>query len=63
MGYLARRPHTFTLRLLLLPLVVVVAVGTYFRFMWTEPRFNLYNWGQGKNRLLNITYFTLAEPL
>ncbi|KAG2066440.1 hypothetical protein BDR04DRAFT_1106624 [Suillus decipiens] len=47
MGYLARRPDTFTLRLLLLPLVVAVAVGTYFRFMWTEPHHNIYNWGQG----------------
>ncbi|KAG2129157.1 hypothetical protein DEU56DRAFT_982418 [Suillus clintonianus] len=46
MGYLARRPDTFTLRLLLLPLVVAVAVGTYFRFMWTEPHHNIYNWGQ-----------------
>lgn len=48
MGYLARRPDTFTLRLLLLPLVVAVAVGIYFRFMWTEPHHNIYNWGQGK---------------
>ncbi|KAG1872477.1 hypothetical protein DFJ58DRAFT_903875 [Suillus subalutaceus] len=47
MGYLARRPDTFTLRLLFLPLVVVVAVGTYFRFMWTEPHHNIYNWAQG----------------
>lgn len=47
MGYLARRRDTFTLRLLLLPLVVAVAVGTYFRFMWTEPQHNIYNWGQG----------------
>lgn len=47
MGYLARRPDTFTLRLLLLPLVVAVAVGIYFRFMWTEPHHNIYNWGQG----------------
>ncbi|KAG1745973.1 uncharacterized protein EDB91DRAFT_1119897 [Suillus paluster] len=46
MGYLARRPDTFTSRLLLLPLVVAVAVGTYFRFVWTEPRLNIYNWGQ-----------------
>lgn len=47
MGYLARRPDTYTLRLLLLPLVVAVAVGIYFRFMWTEPHHNIYNWGQG----------------
>ncbi|KAG0700009.1 hypothetical protein DFH29DRAFT_652868 [Suillus ampliporus] len=43
MGYLTRRPDTFTLRLLLLPFVVAVAVGTYFRFMWTEPSLNFYN--------------------
>ncbi|KAG0700012.1 hypothetical protein DFH29DRAFT_1080919 [Suillus ampliporus] len=46
MGYLARRPDTFTLRLLLLPLVITVAVGTYFRFMWTDPSLNIYNYGQ-----------------
>ncbi|KAG0700014.1 hypothetical protein DFH29DRAFT_854100 [Suillus ampliporus] len=46
MGYLARRPDTFTLRLLLLPLVVAVAIGTYFRFVWAEPHLNIYNCGQ-----------------
>lgn len=63
MGYLGRRPNTFTLRLLLLPLVVTVAVGTYFRFMWTDPRHNVYNWGQGKSLVLNITSFVLVEFL
>ncbi|KAG0700008.1 hypothetical protein DFH29DRAFT_1070358 [Suillus ampliporus] len=47
MGYLARRPDTFALRLLLLPLVVAVTVGTYFRFVWAEPHLNLYNCVQG----------------
>jgi len=60
MGYLARRPNTFTLRVLLLPLVVAVTVGTYFRFMWTEPRYNVYNWGQGKSFVINITPFVLC---
>ena len=56
MAYLARRPNTFTLRLMLLPLVVAVAVGTYFRFTWTEPRHNVYNWGQGKRFFLQYPF-------
>lgn len=51
MGYLARRPDTYTMRLLLLPLVIAFAVGVYFRFMWTEPQHNIYNWGQGNMTL------------
>ncbi|EGN98307.1 hypothetical protein SERLA73DRAFT_183248 [Serpula lacrymans var. lacrymans S7.3] len=46
MAYLARRPGTYVVRLLLLPLVLVVTLGTSYRFMWTEPRLNVYNWGQ-----------------
>ncbi|KIJ64536.1 hypothetical protein HYDPIDRAFT_132494 [Hydnomerulius pinastri MD-312] len=47
MAYLTRRPDTFTLRLMLLPLVLCLAFGTYFRFMYTKPEDNIYNWGQG----------------
>jgi len=47
MAYLSRRPDTFYLRLLLLPLVVLLAFGTYFRFMYTQPELNIYNWGLG----------------
>ena len=48
MAYLSRRPDTFYLRLLLLPLVICLTCGTYFRFMYTEPELNIYNWGQGE---------------
>ncbi|KAF9221666.1 hypothetical protein BS17DRAFT_803457 [Gyrodon lividus] len=47
MAYLSRRPHTFLLRLMLLPVVVCLAFGTYFRFKYTEPEHNIHNWGQG----------------
>ncbi|KAH0832040.1 hypothetical protein J3R83DRAFT_12947 [Lanmaoa asiatica] len=47
MAYLSRRPDTFYPRLLLLPLVICLTFGTYFRFMYTEPELNIYNWGQG----------------
>ncbi|KAH7928459.1 hypothetical protein BV22DRAFT_209734 [Leucogyrophana mollusca] len=47
MAYLARRPDTYTLRLLLLPVVLTLVIGTAFRFMWVEPELNVYNWGQG----------------
>ncbi|KAH7911719.1 hypothetical protein BJ138DRAFT_1135213 [Hygrophoropsis aurantiaca] len=46
MAYLARRPDTYTLRILLLPIVLTLAVGTAFRFTWIRPEFNVYNWGQ-----------------
>jgi hypothetical protein len=49
MAYLSRRPDTFYLRLLLLPLVICLTFGTYFRFMYTEPELNIYNWGQGED--------------
>lgn len=64
MAYLTRRPDTFYLRLLLLPLVVVLAFGTYFRFMYTEPELNIYNWGLGTGLLSpvsrNVIHFNVA---
>ncbi|KAG9315802.1 hypothetical protein JVU11DRAFT_3451 [Chiua virens] len=47
MAYLSRRPDTLYLRLLLLPIVVCLTFGTYFRFMYTDPKLNIYNWSQG----------------
>ena len=49
MAYLSRRPDTFYLRLLLLPLVIFLAFGTYFRFVYTDPTLSTLNWGQGEN--------------
>ncbi|KAF9242514.1 hypothetical protein BU15DRAFT_43748, partial [Melanogaster broomeanus] len=47
MAYLSRRPDTFVQRLMLLPVVVCLAFGTYFRFTYSEPELNFYNLGQG----------------
>lgn len=49
MAYLSRRPDTFYLRLFLLPLVICVTLGIYFRFMYADPELNVYNWGQGED--------------
>ncbi|KAK7056894.1 hypothetical protein VNI00_002612 [Paramarasmius palmivorus] len=46
LAYLARRPNTHTLRLLLLPIVVLSNLTIAFRYYWTIPSLNVYNWGQ-----------------
>lgn len=68
MAYLSRRPDTFYLRLLLLPLVISLTLGTYFGFMYTAPELNIYNWGQGMNLVhfipsRNITLFNVRSVL
>ncbi|KAJ7134718.1 hypothetical protein C8R44DRAFT_870321 [Mycena epipterygia] len=45
LAYLARRPGTYHIRLLLLPTVIVATLTTGFRYMWTIPELNVYNWG------------------
>ncbi|VDB91438.1 unnamed protein product [Peniophora sp. CBMAI 1063] len=45
MAYLARRPNTYILRLLLLPILIVTALRAAFGYVWTDPRLNVYNWG------------------
>ncbi|KAH7927165.1 hypothetical protein BV22DRAFT_305124 [Leucogyrophana mollusca] len=47
LAYLARRPDTFILRLLLLPIVLASILGTAFRFVWVQSELNAYDWGQG----------------
>ncbi|KAI6041403.1 hypothetical protein EDC04DRAFT_2893159 [Pisolithus marmoratus] len=44
MAYLARRPETFHLRLMLLPLVVLVTLGTFFRFIIPGAEYAAANW-------------------
>ncbi|KAF8895339.1 hypothetical protein BD779DRAFT_719761 [Infundibulicybe gibba] len=44
--YLARRPNTYLLRLLLLPAALAGILGAAYRFVWVIPETNLYNWGQ-----------------
>ncbi|KII90963.1 hypothetical protein PLICRDRAFT_39539 [Plicaturopsis crispa FD-325 SS-3] len=46
MCYLARRPDTHLIRLLLLPAVIVAGLHACFGFYWSDPTLNCYNWGQ-----------------
>ena len=46
LAYLARRPHTYLLRLSLLPATLCAIVTAAYRFVWTDPSLNVYNWGQ-----------------
>ncbi|GLB38364.1 putative membrane bound O-acyl transferase family protein [Lyophyllum shimeji] len=46
MAYLARRPDTYLFRLLLLPAALCGIVASAYRFVWTIPELNVYNWGQ-----------------
>ena len=43
---LARKPNTRLLRMLVLPTVILSAFRFSFRYVWTEPILNVYNWGQ-----------------
>ncbi|KAJ3791188.1 hypothetical protein GGU10DRAFT_338107 [Lentinula aff. detonsa] len=47
LAYLARRPETYLIRLLLLPTVIATTLASAFRYCWTIPALNVYNWGQG----------------
>ncbi|PFH54114.1 hypothetical protein AMATHDRAFT_887 [Amanita thiersii Skay4041] len=44
--YLARRPNTFIFRILALPVVILCIFTASYRFTWTHPSLNVYNWGQ-----------------
>ncbi|KAF8073735.1 hypothetical protein FPV67DRAFT_763048 [Lyophyllum atratum] len=46
MAYLARRPGTYLFRLLLVPITLCGIVASAYRFVWTIPELNVYNWGQ-----------------
>ena len=46
LAYLSRRPNTRFLRMLVLPTVILSAVGFAFGYAWTGPIFNVYNWSQ-----------------
>ncbi|KAL0580640.1 hypothetical protein V5O48_001370 [Marasmius crinis-equi] len=46
LAYLARRPDTHTLRLLLFPIVAILILAAAFRYYWSIPSLNVYNWGQ-----------------
>lgn len=46
LAYLTRRPDTYPIRLLLLPSVITSILVAAYRFTWTVPELNVYNWGQ-----------------
>lgn len=48
MAYLARRQDTYLIRLLLLPITLCGIVAGAYRYVWTIPALNVYNWGQCK---------------
>jgi hypothetical protein len=48
LAYLARRPDTYIIRLLLLPTVITAIVVSAYRFYWVSPELYVYNWGQRK---------------
>ncbi|KLO11802.1 hypothetical protein SCHPADRAFT_830503 [Schizopora paradoxa] len=54
MAYLVRRPNTWIMRVLLLPIVLVMAICSCYGYVWTDPRLNVYNWGEGLYCLLCI---------
>ena len=47
MAYLARRPHTYILRLMLLPIAVLAILGTFFHFKFPGVESSPSNWGLG----------------
>ncbi|TFK40850.1 hypothetical protein BDQ12DRAFT_734035 [Crucibulum laeve] len=46
LAYLARRPDTYLVRLLLLPSVICAILVAAYKFTWVIPELNVYNWGQ-----------------
>ena len=48
MAYLVRRRDTFLIRLLLLPSIIAISVRVAYGYYWTDPRLNVYNWGQSR---------------
>ncbi|KAJ2919179.1 hypothetical protein MD484_g1194, partial [Candolleomyces efflorescens] len=46
LAFLARRPDTYLIRLLLLPSVICAILVAAYRYTWTQVELNVYNWGQ-----------------
>lgn len=46
LAYLTRRRETYLVRLLLLPTVIASILAAAYRYTWTRPELNVYNWGQ-----------------
>ncbi|KAI5121341.1 hypothetical protein M0805_000649 [Coniferiporia weirii] len=47
MAYLARRPDTHIIRLLLLPATLSAVLHSCLGYVWTGEGMNVYNWGEG----------------
>ncbi|KAF9524276.1 hypothetical protein CPB83DRAFT_861526 [Crepidotus variabilis] len=47
LAYLSRREDTHLIRLLLLPSVITCIISSAYRYTFTIPQLNVYNWGQG----------------
>lgn len=55
MGYLTRRPHTHTARLLFLPIVISTIFWCTIQYRLEDQRFGWYNWIRGMlTRLLTL---------
>lgn len=52
MAYLSRRPNTFTIRVSLLPMVVLMVIGWQRNYYLAPPVPNLFNWGLGMRYML-----------
>ncbi|KAF9485778.1 hypothetical protein BDN70DRAFT_870654 [Pholiota conissans] len=46
LAYLSRQPDTYIIRVLLLPTTITAILVAAYRFTWTIPEINVYNWGQ-----------------
>lgn len=54
MSFLARRPDTHLMRLLLLPTVITLTIHSCFGYVWTGSGMHVYNWGEGLCCLVTI---------
>ncbi|KAG6335566.1 hypothetical protein ID866_3529 [Astraeus odoratus] len=61
MAYLARRPNTYLLRLMLLPATVLVLLGTYYRFKLVSTSGAPLNWGLGKPSIFIVNSWRAVE--
>lgn len=48
LAFLARRPHTRTIRILLVPSVICITLHSCLGYKWTGRGMHVYNWGEGE---------------
>ena len=54
MAYLARRPGTKLIRMLMLPSAIAVTLRSTYGYVWVGRGFHVYNWGEGEVFLKNF---------